>query len=272
MAGWLTNVAAMGVATDADALLWKAAVVGLGGTVSDARLAQVSTFVAAMKAASLWTILDRLWLFAAENSTSALIDLVTRTAATATNSPTFTTDRGFTGNGTTSFVLTNYVASTQAVNYGLNSSALFGYFNTDRAAADSRAAYGTDNGTGVQTAMSLRLAAGTQDAYLNNTFAAGHANGTVGDTLGLATVSRTTSNLTTTYRRGASVGTTAAPSSAVPNVMMPFLCFNNNGVFANFETARGAAFGISSGLSGAQVTSVNSILEASYLTPIGASV
>lgn len=272
MTGWLTNVAAMGVATDADAVAWRAIVAGLGGTVSDPDFALVSNFNKSLKANSLW-VWDRLLLpclGGPGNTAPGLVDIVTNTAATAINSPTFLLHGGVTSNGTSSYVKANCIISSQATNYTLNSGTLFGYFNTTRAAADSKAAFGTDNGTGVQTAMSLRLAAGTQDAYLNNTFASGHANGAVADTLGLSMVSRTASNLTTSTRRGVSVGTTAAAASAVPSVDMAFLAFNNNGVIINYETAQGAAFGIGAGLTVPQAVAFNTILE-TLLTGMGAN-
>ena len=53
-----------GVATDAAATAWKNQVVTNGGTVSAGRLALVSTMIAGLKADGVWTLLDRLWIFA----------------------------------------------------------------------------------------------------------------------------------------------------------------------------------------------------------------
>jgi hypothetical protein len=73
-----------------------------GGALSNSELRLVSNLIRGLKTDGVWSSLDRLWLFAAENSTQALTDLVARSSATATNSPTFTANQGFAGNGTPS--------------------------------------------------------------------------------------------------------------------------------------------------------------------------
>lgn len=257
-----------GSGTDSQVFAWAAAAAAAGAPPTAARVALMSGLVSSIKNAGLWRF-DRLWL-ANETQTEGNIDIVAQATWTP-HGTTYTNDRGWVSSGSPNYIQSGFIASTMGVNYTLNSSSLHGYFNTNRAAADSTAAYGTDNGTGVQTAMSLRLAAGTQDAYLNNTFAAGHASGTIGDTLGLASVSRTAANLTTTLRRGVSLGTTAAAAAAVPTVDMAVLAFNNNGSVINFETARLALFAAGGGYSVAETLQLNGLFEANYLTSIGAN-
>ena len=48
----------------------------------------------------VWAKLDQIWIFAAENAKSALIDLKGLATATSTGgiAPSFTADRGYTGN------------------------------------------------------------------------------------------------------------------------------------------------------------------------------
>lgn len=103
--------------TEAETTAWVAAVVSNGGTVSAGRQMEVNTLIAGLKTDGVWTKLDRLWLLAAENEPSALTDLVADSLATATNSPTFTTDAGYAGDGTNSFIHTNYNPVTDGVNY-----------------------------------------------------------------------------------------------------------------------------------------------------------
>jgi hypothetical protein len=50
--------------------------------------------------------------------------------ATLVSSPTFTTNQGFTGNGTSSFINTNFNAATQGVNYTLNNASRYAYVRT----------------------------------------------------------------------------------------------------------------------------------------------
>jgi hypothetical protein len=74
-----------------------------------------------LKAAGVWSKLDTFAVFATDgNSDFALIDWIRLTQYTAVNSPTFTTNVGFSGNGTSAYIDTNYNPNTQGVNYTLN--------------------------------------------------------------------------------------------------------------------------------------------------------
>jgi hypothetical protein len=65
-----------------------------------------------LKDAGVWSKLDTFGVFATDgNSDFALIDWIRLTQYTAVNSPTFTTDEGFTGNGTSSYIDTNFSLS-----------------------------------------------------------------------------------------------------------------------------------------------------------------
>src|SRR5262245_4406995 len=100
------------VGLDAATTAWVNAVVTNGGTVSAGRQTTVNTLITTLKSAGIWTKLDRLWLWAAENQPSALTDLVGLSLATAVNSPCFTADRGYTGNGSTSYIDTLFDPTT----------------------------------------------------------------------------------------------------------------------------------------------------------------
>jgi len=65
----------------------------------------VNTFVLALKAASLWTGMDRLGIFCTTNAANALFDLrgVTKTYELF-GTTTFTTERGIAGNGTDGYI------------------------------------------------------------------------------------------------------------------------------------------------------------------------
>jgi hypothetical protein len=65
-----------------------------------------------LKAGGIWSKLDTFAVFATDgNSNFALIDWIRLSQYTAVNSPTFTTNQGFTGNGTSSYVDTNFSLS-----------------------------------------------------------------------------------------------------------------------------------------------------------------
>jgi hypothetical protein len=74
-----------------------------------------------LKSAGIWSKLDTFAVFATDGDIDfALIDWIRLSQYTAVNSPTFTADEGFQGNGTSSYVDTNFNPSTSGVNYTLN--------------------------------------------------------------------------------------------------------------------------------------------------------
>ncbi len=115
---------------DAATTAWAAAVVSAGGTASGTRKTLVDNLIVGLKSDGVWSKLDRLWLFAAENTQSALIDIVAASAATATNSPTFTTDLGYTGNNSSMYINSNLANNWGGGNYSRNSACYFGWNNT----------------------------------------------------------------------------------------------------------------------------------------------
>ena len=71
-----------------------------------------------LKAGGIWSKLDTFAVFATDgDSDFALIDWKRLSDYTAINSPTFTADEGFTGNGTSSYIDCNYNGATEGVNY-----------------------------------------------------------------------------------------------------------------------------------------------------------
>ena len=82
----------------------------------------------ALKAAGIWSKLDTFANFATDgDSDFALIDWIRLSDYTAVNSPTFTADEGFTGNGTSSSINTNYNPNTSGVNFSLNNASVYLY-------------------------------------------------------------------------------------------------------------------------------------------------
>jgi len=79
-----------------------------------------------LKAAGIWNKLDTLAVFATDgNSNFGLIDWKRLSQYTAVNSPTFTTNQGFQGNGTSSYINTNFIPSTAGINFTLNNASRF---------------------------------------------------------------------------------------------------------------------------------------------------
>jgi hypothetical protein len=123
-----------------------------------------------LKNAGIWTRLDTFAVFATDGDEDfALIDWKRLTQYTAVNSPTFTTNVGFSGNGTSAYVNTNFNPSTSGVNYTLNNASriMYGDFPSDGGFNESAANTG-DNVTRSSTLPRQRINQGSAN-LLNNT-------------------------------------------------------------------------------------------------------
>lgn len=94
---------------------WADKVVSLGGTVSVARFEIVRQFVGLLRTPGIWPRIDQLNPWWGENSIQARVCLKSLRVATPINSPTFEASRGYTGNGTTSYLDTGFRAESMAV-------------------------------------------------------------------------------------------------------------------------------------------------------------
>jgi hypothetical protein len=81
-----------------------------------------------LKDGGIWSKLDTFAVFATDgNSDFALIDWIRLSQYTAVNSPTFTTNQGFKGDGVSSYIESNFSPATNGINYTSNSAG-FGYY------------------------------------------------------------------------------------------------------------------------------------------------
>lgn len=226
----------IGPPLDADALLWVAAVVTAGGTVSAARQALVSNFIAAEKHAGCWTLTDDYWLLWAENATQALVSLKQLRTATPVNSPTFTANSGYAGNGTSSYINTGFIPATHGVALTVGSAHLAAYELTNVGSA------GVTAGCQNSTTESLRFVSRTAvDGYqIAAVSDIGGSGSGVTDSRGLTSVQRDDSSATvfTIFKNGALATTpTRTKAANLPGVALFILANNNNGVAANFRAA-----------------------------------
>jgi hypothetical protein len=115
-----------------------------------------------LKAAGIWAKLDSFGVFATDgNSNFALIDWKRLVNYTAVNSPVFSSNGGFTGNGTSSYIDTNYNPATNGVNYTLNNAGRFFW-------VDNRAAGNWEGGTSAAGNNSLNASSTGHRINSNN--------------------------------------------------------------------------------------------------------
>jgi hypothetical protein len=252
---------------NAETTTWVNAVVGDGGSVSAGRKTLVDNLITSLKGASVWTKLDRLWLLAAENSQSALRDIAAAAAATATSSPTFTTDRGYAGNGSSSYIKTGFIPSSAGGNYTQNS-ASYGFWNrtstTPAGGASPMGVIATQNAyllpNGGASTLFARINAGF-DASLGST--PGTYNGFWSHT-------RTAAAALAVYLNGVSTFTGTSSSTGLPTEEFYVCCVNaGSATPSSFVTLQFAAVFIGGGLTAQNNTDLYNALQ-TYMTAVGA--
>jgi hypothetical protein len=120
-----------------------------------------------LKDGGIWSKLDTFGVFATDgDSDFALIDWIRLTDYTAVNSPTFTTNEGFQGDGISSSIALNYTTNTNWVNVSQNNVCLFANNFVDVAplqnvVVGSSSSYVTLNLKNTSNQFSTRLHSGT---------------------------------------------------------------------------------------------------------------
>jgi hypothetical protein len=208
-----------GPSYDAATLAWEAAVGAIN--VSSGRKDLIDALIKGLKTDGIWTKLDRLWLFRAENSTCALTDLKALAVATAVNSPTFTPDRGYNGDGSTSYINTNYNPSGSS-NFTGNA-ACFGIWDNTTSPNTGTSPIGV-NYYGHYSEGTIHYSDGNS-YWRVNTSGAGLTVAYPGS--GLHMANRSTSGANQLYRNGSSIvsDTVAATAFTITNF---YVCARNN--------------------------------------------
>jgi len=146
---WAGDTNIVGFAYDADyqAILDYATTQGYT-LPSEAQRLKQNTLLIALKDAGVWSKLDTFANFATDGSSQfALIDWKRLVQYNASTGPTFTTNEGFMGNGTSSYINTNFNPATQGVNYLQNNASryLYMYMANGTSSLDGRSAASINN-------------------------------------------------------------------------------------------------------------------------------
>ena len=180
---------------------------------------------------SLSSKFDVMYDLGSETSEAGLKNLVKRSHdATAVNSPTFTQWQGFAGNGTTSYINTNYNVGTQGVNWATTSAGVFLY-NRTNILTDSKALCANIQYTGTELRLEMTVRTTSMQGRLNATSAANniglsHNN----DITGFHSFVRTGDDVTYTLRRATTVTQTKSQTSpALPGTVY---LLSNRGISA----------------------------------------
>lgn len=227
-----------------------------------ARSGLIDAAVRAIKAAGVWAKLEALWLMAAHDAQAARLNWVSSSySLSAVNSPAFTADRGYAGDGATRYLDTNLTPGTSAMQ--ADSCAIGVWSRTD--ADNAGCAMG---GASSNSIYIFPRNAGDFAARLNNSTSATAA---VADSLGLFAANRSASNAVQLYRNGASAGSSAGTVVGRPTVPL-FLLARNNGGMPNAHDTRqlAMAFVAKASMSAGEHAALHAALAA-YLIAVGAA-
>jgi hypothetical protein len=223
---------------------------------SAARVVLFDAFVRAIKAGGLWTRLDVLYLLAAHDGQAGRLNLMApglRTC-TAVNSPSFVVDRGFAGDGATSYLSTGLNPGLGGTLFSLDDASLFVWSLTDLNV--SAAEIGTGSGTRL-----LARSFGALAARANTTTSTTVA---VADSLGLVGWSRRSAAGHDFFRGGTVVASPVQGSESITAGVMRV-----GAAASTYSARRLAVAGAGAGLDSGQIAALGAACEA-YLDAVGA--
>jgi hypothetical protein len=223
-------------------------------TPSIGRKRLMDTLIKSLIANGIWSTLDGLWVPAAADSQAATLNWVANNALTPT-AMTFTADRGFAGNGTSSTISAGI--STSLATHNSNAAGV--WMNVD-----------------VSTIVGCQLAGGVSSIEVfvkrsGPTFQ-GYSEGnsatvSITNGLGYSALTRTDA-ATISLQKNASASSGAAASAGFPGGPIYLMAIDGSGSASS--TGRMAAAHVGSGLTPTQLSNLYAALL-SYLTSIGAN-
>lgn len=227
------------------------------------RKGHIDTLITALKTAGTWAKLDALYVLAAHDSQAACRNWITNSYnLTPNNSPTFTTDRGYTGNGSNMTLSTGFIPSSASSPKYVQNSATLGAWTLSNLTALNEYVIGSS--TSVVAGFNPRSSsANAPRGVVNYSVSLSNWNSNT-TSVGLGTITRTASNLTTYYQGTTAKGTSAQAPNGVPAVEIILLGFNSTA--SNHQIAVGF---IGSGFTSTEVTDTYNALN-TYLTAVGA--
>lgn len=235
-----------------------------------ARTTLINNLIVGLKADSLWSKLRVFNVMAAHDAQAGRLNWVSSSYdVTPINSPTFTTDRGYTCDGASSYLNTGYIPNSDA-GLSLDSVAMGIYINGGIDSISTGFHMGSNEASGASLIQARYTGNVIRGRVHNSTsFTSVLPAATV---LGLTILSRTAVNATLAYKNGlpSTTGTDTGTSTIKPGYTIYTGCLNNVGSPFGYVNNRFAVIMISAGLNSTEEAALYSRLN-TYLTAIGAN-
>jgi hypothetical protein len=226
-------------------------------------------------AAGCGSVLDALYILSTNTTTTAKLNLCGTSfslvySGTPPEASQFSADHGYTGDGSTVLLNTQFNPSTAGGNFALNSASLGVYDLTNRA-ANASLQIGAADPTPEYDFINVLQATGSMQSELNGN--ANNVSAGAGTSNGLSASSRTGSTAISMYKNGSSTpfATPATTSVGRVNNNLYILGANISGVAGSFTSDQLSAVFIGGGLTGAQYAALAARINA-YMTAVGCNV
>lgn len=218
-----------------------------------------NTMVESLVNDGLWAKLDVFYLLAQESNGDgeALKNWILpgTNDATLVNAPAFVSLEGFTGDGSTSYINTNYNPDSDATNYVLDSASIGVYSRTD--VDENSLAIGVQDAANKLSYMQLR----NSNACLTRINATSGGTVVNADSSGMFVGNRVNSTTQTTYRNSSTLGDITRSSDTIPDADFFLSALNINGSPGSFSTQQLSIAYCGAGLTPTNITDLTNTVE-----------
>lgn len=223
----------------------------------------VNTYIVGMRQIGVLSILDATWIIASVDSQSAGLNLVSSSyTLSPVNAPTFTPYRGYAGNGTSSYLNTNFTPSTATNPHFTLNSGHFGLWS--RTAGSVVELNGSVNlllSLNNSNSLVWRTNSGTSDTATNTDGSGDFIANRTGPLAGASF----------TYRNGAQLAPTSQTgASGIVDTQNIFIGARDVGGAASFSSRQWAMASLGAGLTDTQIAAFYA-LKRQFLAAIGAT-
>ena len=227
-----------------------------------------NTMISSIVSPGTWAKLD-VFVFYAQSTNGggeALINWINPGTGDASlvGGVTFTANEGITPNGSTTYSNTNYNPSSDAVQYTLNSCSIGCYIRNDIQSGGT--VFGARDATARTVLYPYHTSGDQTFEYINNTSV---KNTAVSDSQGMYIITRTASDVHTTYKNG-SGSSGGQVSNAIPNAVF-FVGGTNNSGLSDEGTWQVACWFAGGGLTESDANVITNAVE-TYLDYMGKGV
>jgi hypothetical protein len=221
----------------------------------------------------VWSKLDVLYIFATQDTTTALLNLVsTSFNGTANGSPSFTADRGYTGVDASNTVYINSgfnPTTASSPQFTTNSCHVSAWAdNAVTAGSSGGAVMGQSGAGGSSNVTTIHARYSDGNAYFRINDATPLSGFTSASSVGHWLASRTGASASVGYKNGSTFGTPNQAAGTITSNNFFVLAYNQNGTAASGSACQITMASIGAGLTATDATNFYSRLR-SYMTAVG---